>query len=231
MAGLTITVADDASFNLAVIATVRESVNGDTASTNVALNVAVENVAPTLALSTSTPVAAEGGPFALDLFRSDPGDDTISHWEINWGDGSVQVVAGDPASVAHAYADNGVYTVTAKATDEDGVYDAGNSVTATITNVAPTLAAVPDQTIGEGALLNLIDLGKITDPGFANSENPHGASVETFSFSIAWGDGTASDVGAATIDASGPSGTTGSFDGAHLRGQWRVHGHREHRRR
>ena len=40
----------------------------------------------------------EGSAYTLNLSSSDPGDDTITQWTINWGDGT-EVVAGNPASV------------------------------------------------------------------------------------------------------------------------------------
>jgi len=31
----------------------------------------------------------------------DPGEDTITSWTINWGDGSIETFAGNPASINH----------------------------------------------------------------------------------------------------------------------------------
>jgi VCBS repeat-containing protein len=95
--------------------------------------VSVNNVAPTLALGGSS-VVNERSPYSLGLSSSDPGQDTISHWTITWGDGSTQTVDGNPSSVTHIFAP-GNYTVTATATDEDGAYDAGNSIALTVNAV------------------------------------------------------------------------------------------------
>jgi uncharacterized delta-60 repeat protein len=104
------------------------------------LAVSVLNVAPTLALSGAATVD-EGSPYTLDLSSFDPGDDTIASWTIHWGDGS-QTVAGNPASVAHTYADGDAdYLITATATDEDGTFAAGNSLAVSVLNVAPTADA------------------------------------------------------------------------------------------
>jgi uncharacterized delta-60 repeat protein len=105
--------------------------------------VMVHNVAPSLAISGASNVD-EGDVYTLNLSSSDPGDDTITSWTINWGD-VVEVVSGNPTSVAHVYADGGnpntPYTITASATDEDGTFAAGNSVAITVENVAPTADA------------------------------------------------------------------------------------------
>ena len=53
----------------------------------------------------------------------------------------MQTVSGNPASVTHTYADGlNNYTISAKATDEDGTYDAGNTVAVRVDNVPPTLS-------------------------------------------------------------------------------------------
>jgi hypothetical protein len=80
----------------------------------------------------------EGSVYTLNLSSLDPGDDTITSWTINWGDGS-EVVSGNPSSVTHTYADGDAsHTITATATDEDGTFAAGNTVGVTVHNVAPT---------------------------------------------------------------------------------------------
>ena len=114
--------------------TVQVSDGSLTDSTTFTIN--VSNVAPTLTIS-GNPTAEAGIPYTLNLASSDPGVNTISQWEINWGDGSNEIITGDPSSVMHTYA-TGNFTITASATDEDGTY-AANSVNVTTTNSAPIL--------------------------------------------------------------------------------------------
>src|SRR5262249_51685329 len=66
--------------------------------------VSVANVAPTLSLGGAASVN-EGATYTLSLSSSDPGADTVSGWTVNWGDGTVQQVTGNPSSVSHVYAD------------------------------------------------------------------------------------------------------------------------------
>src|SRR6185436_9149828 len=139
--------------------------------------VAVHNVAPTLAISGASTVN-EGAGYTLNLSSFDPGADTIASWTINWGDGT-QIVSGNPSSATHTYADgNANYTISASATDEDGTFAAGNTVSVTVNNVAPTLTISGASTVDEGALYTL-NLSSF-DPG---------ADTIT-SWTINWGDGS-----------------------------------------
>jgi PKD repeat protein len=326
--GLTITVPDDTWFDLDITAIATEVSNASTASTSASIHVTVLNVAPILVISGPDEVN-EGSICILSLASSDPGEDTITSWTIDWDDGVVDNISGNPSSAehvyadgpadhtisgwatdedgtyaaetvivtvnnvlptlnagadqtadegtfitldpatftdpgfdnpaggtvedftaaidwgdgnseplvditlvevpgaegilttgtidaTHAYGDNGIYTVTVTVQDDDGIA-VSDTFQVTVNNVAPALTVVGAHTIAEGALLSLIDLGTITDPGFDNPANPSGPSVETFTYSIDWGDGTLADTGSATIDAVGSEGylTGASFDGSH----------------
>jgi PKD repeat protein len=150
-------------------------------------------------------------------------------YSINWGDGTLadtgstsrvnggrNVATTGALGGSHIYAENGVYTVTVTITDDNNGSDT-KTFQVTVGNVAPTLTVVPDQSIAEGSELVLADIGTFTDPGFDNAQNPNGASVEAFSYSINWGDGTAADTGTARR-VNGGRGvlSTGSFDGSHI---------------
>jgi hypothetical protein len=171
-ASVTHTYADgSASYSISATAT-----NEDGTFASNSVNVAVDDVAPTLAISGAASVS-EGGVYTLGLSSNDPGADTITSWTINWGD-SVEVVSGNPASVIHTYADGAVsYNVTATATNEDGTF-ASNSVAVSVANVAPTLAISGAASVNEGSVYTL-SLSS-TDPG---------ADTIT-SWTINWGDST-----------------------------------------
>ena len=92
--------------------------NGVVSQSN-SIDVAIANVEPALTISAATEVETDEN-FTLNLESLDPGTDTISHWVINWGDGSEpQVVSGNPSSVSHVYASEGQYSISAEAFDED----------------------------------------------------------------------------------------------------------------
>ena len=90
--------------------------------------VMVLNVDPTLAISGASSVD-EGSAYTLNLSSSDPGDDTITQWTINWGD-AVEVVSRQSGQRrSHTYTDGDAsYTISATATDEDGTFAAATTV-------------------------------------------------------------------------------------------------------
>ncbi len=143
------------------------------------VDVAVNNVAPEVEISGASTVN-EGSTYTLTLWAgNDPGDDAIVGWEINWGDGVIQTITGNPSSVTHIYADgNADYQITATATDEDGTYDS-NTVDVSATNVAPQVTISGTSAVNEGATYTL-SLSAANDPG-----------TDTIAtWEINWGDGT-----------------------------------------
>jgi uncharacterized lipoprotein NlpE involved in copper resistance len=147
--------------------------------------VTVNNVAPTLNLSGGGSVA-EGALYTLAISHSDPGDDTIASYSIDWGDGgpAQTVTAAELAtaggSVTHIYADGAAggtaRTITVNATDEDGTWTQTKALT--VNNVAPTIALTGNLTVDEGSTFTL-NLGAVADPG---QDTPT-------SYTISWGDG------------------------------------------
>jgi len=93
---------------------------GNTATANATINVA--NTAPTIT-TTGSASAEDGQAYTLYLNAADPGNDTVSSWTINWGDGNIDTLAGDPSTATHTYNNVGLtYNITASVTDEDGTF-------------------------------------------------------------------------------------------------------------
>jgi hypothetical protein len=184
------TYADDGVYT--VTATITGSAGGTDTKTFI---VNTANVAPTLVLSGALDVD-EGSPYTLTLSSFDPGTDTISHWTINWGDGSLpEVVAGNPSSVTHTFADGpDSYAISATATDEDATHSAGNSIAVAVHNVAPTLTISGASDVNEGSsyTLNL-------------SASDVGDDTIT-SWTINWGDGSLPE-----LVAGSPSSVTHTY--------------------
>ncbi|MBW1686544.1 MAG: DUF4347 domain-containing protein [Deltaproteobacteria bacterium] len=108
---------DDGAYTIGL--RVDDGVSGtDTATTTLT----VANTAPTLTTTGAAQVKS-GSTYTLNLGASDPGNDSISSWTINWGDGSIETIAGNPGSVTHTYSVAGLTrNILAAATDEDGTF-------------------------------------------------------------------------------------------------------------
>ncbi len=146
------------------------------------LAVTVLDVAPVITVAGEANVV-EGGRIAQALSARDPGTDTVVSWLVNWGDGSAaETYAGPIADISHVYVDNGSYTVSVTATDEDG-----NSGTTTrvlsVANAKPVITAAVDiSTVVEGG--SVVLTGLVSDAGLA----------DTHTISVDWGDGTVSRI-------------------------------------
>ncbi|MDJ0497436.1 MAG: DUF5011 domain-containing protein, partial [Acidimicrobiia bacterium] len=92
--------------------------NGNTDTATVTWTIA--NTPPTISVSGSGTVGG-GLVYTANLSVSDPGDDTVTEWTINWGDGNIDSIVGNPASATHTYANPGEYNITAAVADEDSL--------------------------------------------------------------------------------------------------------------
>jgi uncharacterized repeat protein (TIGR01451 family) len=174
--------------------------------------VVVRNTAPAVTATGST--APEGASAGVTAAYRDLGVTDTHTAEVEWGDGSpVETVAVTPTgdghgtvSAAHAYGDEGVYTVRVTVADEDGA--AGSATTSiTVSNVGPavTIAAAGTRTFagglavvaGAGAPVTFTAEG--TDPG-----------ADRLTFTWATG-GSASYPSGGAFPVSATDATTASF--------------------
>src|SRR5205823_75111 len=127
------------------------------------LTVTVNNVPPTAHAGPSQAIN-EGDTASFHGTATDPGapPETLSYnWDFNY-DGQTFVAQANGADTTHAFVQPGTYQVALRVTDSDGA--SGLSVTTvTVTNVAPTPNAGPDQTVDEGSTATFH--ASLTDPG------------------------------------------------------------------
>lgn len=168
-----------ASFAVTVV--VEESMGVDSA-TDASLAVDVANVAPTVLIADAEGdnQIHEGQHFNLQLGPAvDPGVDTISAYQIDWGDGSpLQFVTGDALLSAtnhtHLYTDGLAApqrTITVDVLDEDGTWRAAGTLSVSVTNVPPIATGfLPfDSVVDEGSTTTVFFAEPFSDPGAQDS--------------------------------------------------------------
>jgi DNA/RNA endonuclease G (NUC1) len=143
----------------------------------------------------------EGQVLQFDAFTSSDPDiggslnDVLSYaWAVNG------VAAGNQATLARAFADNGTYTLRLIATDRFGAADT-TSTSITIQNVPPTVNAFAGGTILRGETYSAG--GTFTDPG-----------ADTFTATVNYGDGTGTSTlptGSNAFSLSHAYATAGTF--------------------
>ena len=166
----------------------------------------VSSVAATVTIAVSgtndAPVADAGGPYTgnegsgvlLNGSGSSDTDGNIVTWEWDCdGDGTYDTTAASATGAACTYPDEGTTTLVLRVTDDGGL-QATTTTTATIDNVAPTLAAPVLPAGAEGVALTFV--ATATDPG----------STDVLTFNWDFGDGTQA-TGASAINTYATAGT------------------------
>lgn len=157
-------------------------------------SVTISNVAPT-ANAGADQAVDEGDLVSFSGTYSDPGTSDTHTFVWDFDDGHS---ASGSQTPTHAYGDNGVYAITLTVTDDDGGV-ATDTLTITVSNVAPVLDAGDDMSVDEGDMISLSSSG-FTDKG----------TLDIHSATIDWGDG---HVEAGVVSEGGGSGTV---DGSHV---------------
>ncbi|HZT79369.1 MAG TPA: DUF4214 domain-containing protein, partial [Gemmataceae bacterium] len=90
-----------------------------------------------------------GTTYTLRLTATEPPGSTVTGWTINWGDGAIQNVTGNPGTVSHVYGTGGpIYTLSATVTDQAGTYRVGGPrVEVLFPNPFQTMAALIYQAV------------------------------------------------------------------------------------
>lgn len=127
---------DDGSYDVQVTAVDNDGVYQS------AHHVTVTDVAPQVAIERAdTGDVFEGQSVGLQLSSIDPGDDRIVQWEINWGDGTTEILPGDQSQPTHVYRTAGTYTITFDriVTDEHTIESPPGSLQIDVRDVAPAI--------------------------------------------------------------------------------------------
>lgn len=93
--------------------------NGGTHSVTTTLT--VNDVAPVLNISGAA-AGTEDTVYSLALSATDPGDDTVTQWTVDWGDGTTTTHNFAAGTATHTYTVGGNFSILVAATDEDGTH-------------------------------------------------------------------------------------------------------------
>ncbi len=146
---------DNGNFNATLTSTSIGGVSVDT------VPLIITNVAPVTNAGADMAVN-EGTPLPMAMTFTDPG--TADTWTFAWNFGDMTTA--NAQNINHTWADNGVFNVTARVTDDDGGTTQDIAVV-TVANVAPTITSTPANTARE-ALQYTYTL-TFTDPGTADT--------------------------------------------------------------
>ena len=133
-ASITFTPPDDGAYTASFTVTDND---GKTVSADT--TVTATEATPVFAL-TGAPTANALVPYTLNLIAHEPGSETVDHWTINWGDGSVQTVPGSPSTVSHTYQSVGSDAISATVTDNEGTWPALSQFDGVAGALDPTFA-------------------------------------------------------------------------------------------
>lgn len=169
--------ADDGTYSVGLVVTDPSSAAASTTTAATILNVAPVVAAGAMSEELTGDPSTGTGSFA------DPGADTWTA-TVDYGDGGgfepLALAPDGSFSLGHAYADDGLYTVTVRVSDDDGGVGEATT-TATILNRAPTAVAVaPEPTLE----CTDCDLGSTTvGLDGSGSSDPDG-TVQTYSWTL-----------------------------------------------
>jgi hypothetical protein len=89
-----------------------------------------------------TTEAEPGSPYILRFSLWDPGPDTVTQVEVDWGDGQRTTYPDATTEPVHTYSQTGRYTIRVTVTDEDGSYWAEQDI-----DIGDTNAPLPDDAV------------------------------------------------------------------------------------
>ena len=171
------------------------------ASTNTPLarktvQVTVNDVAPTVQLSTQRFTSGSDWNARIEFSASDVGRDTVVAWTIDWGDGTVETLTGlDITSATHLYELDQDYTVTVTPIDEDGVHTA-SATTDTVVFANHVAIDLRGESGLEGvkgqSFTQQVATFAISDPTTNALYDVANSGSEFIQVTIDWGDGNTS---------------------------------------
>ncbi len=125
-----------------------------------AIAVTVSNQALTTVSASGSATSAAGGVYTLNLNA----DEDATSWTINWGDGTIETIAGDPTTATHTYAAANAgltFNIMVSATDAAGTHFGNGLIAPTAFLTGEGLYRYSGQT---GTFTQFFSGGELTNP-------------------------------------------------------------------
>jgi PKD repeat protein len=140
--------ADDGQYQIAVKAT-----NGSGFESVGLATLIIDNTPPQILLNGAGSTLA-GEVYTLDFSASDPGDDRVSAWRVDWNDGSpVEDLGSNAQHATHAFGEPGSYSVLLTGSDEDTAVSVNKTVSVGVSSTQVSVGG--PYTIMKGDALTL----------------------------------------------------------------------------
>ncbi|MFK8021832.1 MAG: PKD domain-containing protein [Pseudomonadales bacterium] len=171
---------DDGSYQVAL------SVTDDQGSVDVATFALTVNNTPPVVTVTGNSTVVLNTSYTLTLDANDPGAEEIASWTIDWGDGTIDTLLGNPSNANHVYTTPGQsYNVSVLVTDGDGSYMANDVQVTIVDNLAPTLtlseiSATLAENVDTTGRIKLADVSVQDDGVGSNALVLTGANAQLF---------------------------------------------------
>ncbi|MEJ0068140.1 MAG: PKD domain-containing protein [Pseudomonadota bacterium] len=151
-------IKDAGTYQIGVKAT-----NADGFSAQAFTTLTVIDVLPVVAVSALS-TAVIGTPYQISFSASDPNNDRITQWTVNWGDGTaVQTFGAGTTSATHSYADPGTAQIVVGAIDAKMTSQVFSSPSTVTIGLGPvTVSAGGAYSIAEGGTLSLAAVSTVT---------------------------------------------------------------------
>jgi phospholipase C len=167
-----------------------------------ATTVTVNVVPPTLVLSGAN-TSPEASLYTLNLsssYNGDPDGDKVNNWTVTWGDGTTSgPIKGASPQATHFYSEEGQYTISATANDDDGTYNGSNTITLTVQDAALQTS---------GAAVTATEAATFSGSVATFTDPTNDSTASDYTANIIWGDGQTSagvisSTGSGTFTVSG----------------------------
>lgn len=130
-----------------------------------------------------------GQEYALSLSASGPGAKSIRQWTIDWGDGTVEDIQGNPGQVKHTYNKVGDYVIKTSATNAEKIWTGPSVPVSAFDNRPPVFESEPS--LEAGVDRPWYYQAVAVDPdgdevSYALVSGPQGMTIDTASGLLSW---------------------------------------------